>query len=271
MSPAIMLKTLRDYVGLLALLCAAMIGFEYLFIHAVDDIPMETGKSLLSLPFIRDFLKFLLGGDILENLNPTGMVTMGFGITFIHACIWMFLVTVSTWTVAGEIDKGTADLLLALPLSRANVYISTTLVWIAMAIPLSLAPLLGAWIGVSTGKLNGPVDFSRVVLLVPNLFALCLAIGGIGMFFSAAMPRRGPAIAWTVAVLLLSFVINFLSQLWKNADQFSFLGLLYYYRPLHVLAENRLPWNEMGVLAGIFAVTWTSGLIWFSRKDIHAT
>lgn len=271
MSRAIVLKMLREFVPLLALLCGAMVAFEFLYIHAVDDIPLETGQSILKVQFIRDFLKFLLGGDILENLNPTGVTTMGFGITFVHACVWLFLVTTTTWIVAGEIDKGTADLLLALPLSRANVYISATLVWVLMCVPLSLAPLAGSWIGVATGKLHGPVAWERILLLVPNLFALCLAIGGIGMLFSALMPRRGVAVGCTIAVLLLSFVINFLSQIWKAAENFSFLGLLYYYRPLHVIADNQMPWREIGFLALIFAITWSSGLAWFMRKDIHAT
>lgn len=271
MSRAIFLKTLRDYYGLLLLLCAAMIGFEIVYIHAVDDIPMETGQGILKVPFIRDFLKFLLGGDILENLNPTGLTAMGFGITFVHACVWMFLVTVTTWLVAGEIDRGTADLLLALPLSRATIYISNTLAWLLMAIPLTLAPYCGAWIGVATGKLSGPVDFGRIALLIPNLYGLCLAIGGVGMCFSALMPRRGTAIGGTIAVLMLSFVINFLSQIWKFAKNFEFLGLLYYYRPLHVVPEGKLPWNDIGVLVEIFAVAWIIGLVAFLRKDIHAT
>ena len=70
------------------------------------------------------------------------------------------------------------------------------------------------------------------------------------------------------AILLASFLLNFLGPFWSVAKRLSFLGLLDYYRPLIILRDGTVPWNNLAVLLSVACVLWIAAGVIFSRRDI---
>jgi hypothetical protein len=94
-------------------------------------------------------------------------------------------------------------------------------------------------------------------------------VGGLAFLVSAVSDRRGRAIAVIFAILLASFLLNFLAQLWRPAEMVSFLSLLSYHKPLIVMRSGGAwPLGDMTVLFGFAVATWLAGGIWFARRDI---
>ena len=221
-------------------------------------------------PLFRRIAKMLVGADLGTEATATAIVTIGFAHPLLFTLTWIFLLTTCTRVVVSEIERGTADLLLALPVSRETVYASFTVVWVAAGIPISLAPLCGAWLGESVAPLWEPLDLSRLAILIVNLLALYLVVGSATVFVSTLVTRRGSAIAIVLAWLLGSFLLNFLALSWSTAKAIAFIGVLHYYRPLPVIRSGEWPIGNITVLVAAAVGFWLAGRWQFARRDIPA-
>ncbi|MFO0839516.1 MAG: ABC transporter permease subunit [Phycisphaerae bacterium] len=271
MNFGVIYKTLRDSRWQLLCLPLLIVVFEMLFFRAIGEIHDSSGgMDLVRIPFVRRFLQTLLGADLLENLTATGVASLGFAHPIVYASTWTLLLTIGSRVIAGEIDRGTADLQFALPVSRAASYASHSIVMLAAVALTSVAPLIGAALAARVFPLWEPIDLGRLSLLITNLAALNLSICGITLLASAMSSRRGSPIAVLLALLLGSFLLNFLAQIWQPAKDVAFLGLLSYYKPLPIISRGVWPVYEMMVLVCIGVGSWFAGLACFSRRDIPA-
>ena len=270
MNVSIARKTFRDSRWLLVLIPVAIVCFEALIVRALGELPIEMRAFWLNQPFVSRLVRMLLGADLGSGITPTTLVTIGLAHPLLYALTWTLLLTVCTRTTVGEIDRGTADLLLTLPVSRACIYASASLVWILAAAVVSVAPFCGLWIGQWLHPLWEPIDFTRLRTLVLNLFALHLSVGCMTMLVSSLVSRRGTAIAVVLSGLLLSFLLNFLATLWPAAERVAFLGPLHYYKPLLCIREGGVRMEDLAVLGAVSAASWLAGLRFFCRRDIPA-
>ncbi len=269
MNRAVAWKTFRDARGLLLALFLGAVVFEAVLMRSLGELPSEA-SGMLSWPPVRRMISTLLGADLSTALNSTTLVTVGLGSPLLYALLWTFLLTTCTRITVGEIDRGTADLLLTLPVPRAAVYATGTLVWLLLAALLCAAVLGGVWVGIRLWPLSHPVQFGQLVPVIVNLFALCAAIGSLTMFVGSLVSRRGSALAIVLAILLASFFLNFLLTIWSEVRPAARFGILYYYRPLPTVRDAVWPLRDLLVLTAIAAVTWLAGWWRFTRRDIPA-
>jgi ABC-2 type transport system permease protein len=272
MSRAVLLKALRDAAVLALLLTLGVVLLEMAVVRALLEISkhLEDLRRWMELPLVRNLLHIALGADFAGDYTPTTLITFGLGHPLLYALSWTLLLTVGTGVIAGEIDRGTADLLLTLPVSRTAVYTSTSAVWVLCAGLVSFASLLGLYLGERVCPLSRPLQFAHIWPLTVNFYALNLAVGGVTMMVSSFLSRRAVAVGIVLAVLLFSDLINFLSQFWDRVRPFAFLGFLHYYRPLPVVRSGALPVQDILVLLGVGVVAWCVGLWYFRRRDIPA-
>ena len=85
---------------------------------------------------------------------------------------------------------------------------------------------------------------------------------------SSLSNRRGRAFGVVFAIVLVSFLVNFLAQLWEPARSLAFLSVLNYYRPLLILRDTSWPLTDMLVLVAVGGVLWLAGMLIFARRDI---
>jgi ABC-2 type transport system permease protein len=267
---AVFRKSVRDVALVLGLVLLAATLFEALFVFAISELAGELAGFLARVEVVRRLISALLGADLLADLTPTALVTIGMAHPLLYALTWTLLLTLCTRVPAGEIDRGTADLLLALPVSRAGVYMSLSGVALICAAAMSVVPLLGIALGERIQPLDQPIVFDNMWKVAANLFALNLCVASGTLLTSSIASRRGVAIAVPLAVLLASFLVNFLAQFWSPAKSLSFLGLLDYYKPLPIVRTGEWPVWSLSVLLGLSATSWSAGLVWFHRRDIPA-
>lgn len=272
MSRAIFCKTLRDSWLLIGALILAVLVLELGILRML----LETGENLehlrtwLELPLVRDLLQIVLGADLVGDLTPTTMATFGLAHPLLYAFAWILLIAMGSAAIAGEIDWGTADWLLTLPVSRATVYFSTSAACLLAAVGIGCAPLVGLWLGVQLWPRAGPLDFGRLWPLTPNFVALNVCVAGLALLASSLVARRGKAVGLVLACLLVSDLVNILTQFWAVLRPIKFLGFLHYYRPLPVVRSGELPWANIAILLGVAAIAWLAGLRCFCRRDIPA-
>ena len=272
MNRAIFLKTLRDRLLLTILMALAIVALEMAIVRAILEMSrdLELLRTWLSRPLMQSLIRLALGADLLGDLTPTTMATFGLGHPLLYALAWTLMLTIGTGVIAGEIDRGTADLLLTLPVARGTVYMSTSAAWVLAAVLVSAAPLPGLWLGERLCPLPEPLEFRRLWPVSANFLALNVAVASTTMLISSLVSRRGRAVGILLAALLASDLINLLSQFWEAIQPFSFLGFLHYYRLLPVVRSGQLPLGDIGMLLALSLGAWLIGLWYFSRRDIRA-
>ncbi len=213
----------------------------------------------------------MLGTDV----TAAGSREISAGVAWSHpfflALVFAHTITVCTRVPAGEVDKGTMDVLLGLPVSRWQLFMSETAVWLASAALLIALSVAGSRIGNHYAPEGMSPDLSRVAMVAVNLLLLNVAVGAFAMLCAALTDRRMRAVAVVLIALISALLINYLRLLWEPAQKIAFLSILDYYRPIGPLRDGEWPWRHMAILAGTGATLWLAAGIWFSRRDLSTT
>jgi ABC-type transport system involved in multi-copper enzyme maturation permease subunit len=271
MNQAILIKTIRDSAPAFVLSALGMTGFVILFGWAMVNMGDELLVFLRQFQFVRKLFEASLG----IRLDGPPSITIMFAVSYTHVVVltiaWAFVIATVTRISVGEVERGTADLLLTLPLSRWQVCTSASGAWIGYTILLSFCPWLGVFLSSRLFAVNDELQLARFLIPVANFVAINCAVGGLTTLAAAAFHRRGHAIVAVVAVALISSTLNFLEPFIAAFQQINFLSLLHYYRPVDVVRTGELPITHLATLAGVGFVSWIAGTVWFCRKDIPAS
>jgi ABC-2 type transport system permease protein len=269
MNRGLLEKTVREvFLGTLAYGGAALTT-EALLAYVLPTLQPEIASAWLRIGFIQGFLKAMLGTQVGDSVGPGVFIAMPWVHPVLLAILWAHQITFSTRMPVAEVERGTIDVLLGQPVSRLEVYGHESAVWLLSGLALVAMTALGNFLGAYAARQDTFVPAGRLLPLLGNLYCLSIAVGGIGYLLSTLSDMRGRAIGWALAVVLASFLLNFLAQFWEAAHRVSFLSLMTYYRPADILGGERWPWADMGVLLAVGAATWAAGAVVFRHRDIR--
>ena len=256
----IWLPTLLYGLGLLVV--------KMILTYILPQIHEALGEVLHRLPFAKTFLTILLGNTLGAEISARSMQAFLYVHPVVLALVWAHAVTLCTRVPAAEIDRGTIDVLLSLPVSRRAVYACETIVWLVSGVLVLVMGLAGHLIAAPRMPDELRPELPRILLVMANLYAVYVAVGGIALFVSALSDHRGRAVGVVFAILLASFLLNFIANFWEPARQIAFLGILEYYRPAQTLQHGGFPLRDVTVLIGVGLVTWLAGGEILARRSI---
>jgi ABC-type transport system involved in multi-copper enzyme maturation permease subunit len=166
------------------------------------------------LPFVKPLITALLGVDPGKQLTAA----MSQAFLWVHptvlSLIWAHEVMYCTRMPASEIDRGTIDFLLGLPISRWQLFVAESVGWLVSGLFVLGCGFLGHWIVEQVAKTEMRPAWSSTIYVMINLLSVYLAVGSFSFLVSALSDRRNRAIGVIFAVLLFSFLINFVAQFW---------------------------------------------------------
>jgi ABC-type transport system involved in multi-copper enzyme maturation permease subunit len=250
-----------------------LFGLAIFLVETVLSYVLPTFQTQLSaqwaqIKFVQAIVQAMLGTDAASGLGPEIFLSIPWVHPVVLAIVWAHAISCATRVPAGEVDRGTMDVLLGLPVSRREVFLSES----AATFTSVLIVLALAWLGNATGSKASSVEVStsaaREAIVLVNLLCLYLAVGAFAGLISAVSDRRGKAIAVAFVLVLASFLLNYLAQFWEPAKRVAFLSVVGYYRPLFVLRDGAWPLRDIAILAATAVVAWLSAGIIFSRRDL---
>ncbi|MBI4662544.1 MAG: ABC transporter permease subunit [Verrucomicrobia bacterium] len=269
MNRGLLAKAWRESWLLTLLFGLGLALVEGLLSYAIPRFQEQLSALWSRLTFIQSIMQALVGT---ERAGPLGPEMIG-AIVWVHpavlALVWGHAITFCTRVPVGEIDRGTIDVLLSLPVSRWQLYGTETVVWLASGIAVVLFGAMGTVGGRLTLAGTMPIEIPKLAILTFNLFALYLAVGGLAWCASASGDRRGRVIAVVFAFLIGSLLLNYLANFWRLAEHLSFLGVLHYYRPIPILRDGVWPMRDIAVLLASGTALWGLGGMIFSRRDLR--
>ena len=205
----LLLKTWRDHWrGLLAwAIGLALITAVELWVYpSIRDSASSTSQMVDAFPEemqqIFDMSSYTTGAGFL-NVELFSMIVP-----------LVFIAVGATWgagATADEEEKGTADLLLTLPVSWASIVV-TKIVATVVALGL-LAGLLALTILVGAGMIDMGVGAAGIAAACLMSALLGILYAGVGFLVGAMTGRKGVAIGTTIALGLAAFISYSLASL----------------------------------------------------------
>jgi ABC-2 type transport system permease protein len=220
-------------------------------------------------------------GDEVTISQGFDYLTIGYVHPLVLTILCFWAIGRSAGAVAGELDRGTMELLLAQPIRRWRVIVSHAVVD-ALTIPvLCLCMWAGTLLGAAAFDLANltageaqPVNAWRFGYALPNVAALLFAVSGYTMVLSAADRSRTRVLGIAVVLALVQFLVNLLGQIWKQIEGLRPFTVFYYYQPQPMIlgkpdAEFQALTNVATLLA-VGLVGYALALVVFCRRDLPA-
>ncbi|AWB26376.1 ABC transporter permease subunit [Halococcoides cellulosivorans] len=220
-----------------------------------------------------DALMGQLPASMVEGLDLAQMATLeGFVAIEIYQYTWLlglgaYVAYVAAGSIAGDIDSGRMDTLLAAPIARWHLLVET---YLAVLTPILVvnAIVFGAVAG-ANALLTDPMaigDLAAVHLLsIPYL----LACGAFGTFASVAAGRRrvaeGVSAGGIVGAYLVDTLVTETDLAWLGG-----LSPTRYYVPLDILTQSAYDPLGAVILLGAAVVLVAASALWFGEVDLHA-
>lgn len=310
-------KLTRDVLPALIVICLLLFAFSALWVKIAQRVTTEV-SPFFNVIFKRGIpgvdpkkiekilfkgpgrvSQAILGGSDIQFEQPEDFiaVSMLHPVVLILVCVWA--VGRSAGAVAGELDRGTMELLLSQPVRRSRLLLAHFIVDVGAILLIALSLFAGTQAGLA---LVGPfeVDYTVLKEIAPNfpipsesevlpvsgrpqlpaltnLAALIFAISGLTIAISAAGRSRWRVVGLSVLIVMLMFIANVIGQLWDSVAFLRPATLFFYYQPQRIMLKG--DWSVdfegaavpmVGVLAAIGAVGYLIGLRVFTRRDLPA-
>ena len=251
----------------LAFLCVAgamLAAFEFILCAVVASVDVQGAFGQMTQfapPVFRTMIEQTLMGG-----SPAGVLAFGWNHPVVHALLSAVAIALPARAVAGEIESGVIEAVLAQPVSRAR-YFGAHLLFGAGALAAVLA--LGL-----AGTVAGQLVFSlesfgwRLAPLFAAMLLLQLAIYGITLLASAMGREAGRVALVGVFAAVLSFLVNAVATLWSKAEFAKPFSLHAYFDPREILLKDHLGAAPVLVLGAVAALTIGLAFAQFNRRDL---
>lgn len=289
-------KLLRDVWVALLVVSLLLFAFEALWAHVTRRIVEDVVGPLIQQfggPAVLDFvrtqifsgsgrlLQAIIGGDTIRIEQAGDLMSVGYVHPLVETILCIWAVGRASGAIAGELDRGTMELLLAQPLPRWELIAAHFSVDVIVIPVLCLSMWAGVWTGCwLSGLLDHPqahlrVDPWRFGPALLNTGLLVFAVSGYTLLLSSWGRFRGRVMGLAILAGLVMFLLNVIGQLWDTIGWVRPWTVFYYYQPqLIILNQNWWQrweiWQHLGVLLAVGAVGYLVAVEHFNRRDLPA-
>ena len=177
-------RALREILGITIVFAGVLATISGLLAYALPRIQARFMQRQFIPPGVKQFRDAILGLDS----TGAGVSEVAFAIAWSHPIVLALLsahaIMVCTRVLAGEVERGTVDVLLALPVSRLRLLASETLAWLITAGVVLAAVYAGSYVGAQFIKPEFRPDWAKLFMVLCNLSLVYAVIG------CAALLRR---------------------------------------------------------------------------------
>jgi len=228
----------------------------------------ERVKAMLQyIDMLGPYIKAFIGGDGLQYGDIAGLIAVGYQEPLVLLLYMLFAVGVPTALLAGEVQRGTMELILSRQTTKTHVYICAGLITVVGMYALVIVMFLGTVVSTNLYDFEQQVPLYNFFKLAVNGGILASAVGGIALL-AAACFRRGMAVSITVAYLVVNYFIMIIAQWWPRMKWLDPVTIFNYVDGGKIFSEPGWPMGDMCVLISLLVVsTVLGGVVWW-RRDL---
>src|SRR5438046_1524766 len=121
MNRGLVIRAFRESWPTTLVIGVVLMGVEALLAFMLPSFVSQMSHEWLQVEFARGIMQAMLGTEIAERIGPHMFQAMAWVHPVVLALTWAFVLLSCTRVPAGEVDRGTADVLLGLPVPRWEV------------------------------------------------------------------------------------------------------------------------------------------------------
>jgi ABC-2 type transport system permease protein len=240
----------------------AAFGLMYLTLYPNFADQMAMFEDLLDLPIYQ-----ALGVSTMASFE--GYMSSTF-LNFMPIILSIYALMAGTGALAGEEDKGTLELLVAMPLKRWQIVTAKGLALLIAAFLMLLIAALGAVGSLFFVKqqLDVELTYASIVALTFQVWPLLAFFMMASLFFGAWLPTRGTAGMAATLLLVVSYFGNNLFDLIESLRDWRLMFPFYYYK---ITAEDitaGVNLNDALILTGAALVMLLLAVWAFERRNL---
>jgi ABC-2 type transport system permease protein len=247
-------------------------------------ITLEVLQNLLLSrnEMIGQLVQAIIGGEQVELNKSDNFMSISYVHPLPLTILGIFAIGRAANAIAGEIDRGTMELLLAQPIRRTQLVLAHLVVDIIIIPTLCLTMWVGTycgtwWNGLQTSE-NAlqridPVRFLPALLAVGGLV---FAHSGVTMWISSMGRSRARVWGWAITLFLCMFLVNVFGQILPEAlEWLRPITVHYHYQPQQMIFREDWyaggsVWFHLGVLTVVGAAGYLLAWTTFCRRDLPA-
>jgi beta-exotoxin I transport system permease protein len=300
-------KVLRDLRLPLLVIAVVLALFQFLWAKITERIVLQIvaelvnkysiGIAILKAVVFQDtgkVMQAMMGGEGISIDHLADMLSVGYVHPLVITILCIWAIGRASGAIAGEVDRGTMELLLAQPLPRDRVVLAHLIVDLITIPVLCLSIWIGTWLGAwafdmldVTAGINAPKHVNPWLFgpgLV-NAAALTFAVTGYTLWLSSAGRFRSRVMGAAVLITLVQYLVNLIGQMLTWFQPFRPFTIFYYYQPQQIILHGKW-WQDLGdvwadgqplvwvypvvVLLLVGAVGYVMAFWTFSRRDLPA-
>jgi len=263
--PLLRYWTLRT-LPIWALIAVIIFLFQITTCGIVHD--NESVKTFLQfVDMLPSFIKDMLGGDALQLGNIVGLIAIGYNHPLVLTLYMLFAVGIPTGLLAGEVQRGTMELILSRSATKTQVYICAGLITVVGMYLLVLVMFMGTVVATNIYHFDQevPLYYFFKIAIVGGMLAS--AVGGVALC-AAGCFNRGTAVSLTVAYLVVNYFVSIVADWWPRMKWLEPATIFHYVHGPEIFSESAWPLGDMGVLISLLIVAALVGGIIWSRRDL---
>lgn len=263
---SIILRTLRDrkISILIYVLFAVLLLWLYVSMFpGLQKSSEEFTKLFETYPegFVKAFNIDTVSFSVIENFLAVEYYSLMWPIL-----VMFMLISLAGNGLAGEIERGTMEILLSRPLSRIKVFFARY---------LSGATLLAVFTLVTSYGVIPLAKLYNVAYQLPNYlsvsvisFLFGLAVFSVAMMFSAMVSERSRAYMITGGILVVMYVLNLVATFKESLDWLKFISFFHYDSSYDAISQNILSGRNILVFGAAIVICTAIGAVVFTKRDI---
>jgi len=255
----------RSQRAKLLIVCVAMAAWNVFLPVIYQSFGIQM-KALVDSGIIPKQLTNFGGGDV---FSIAGAIALGYVHPISIILVSIFAIGFATSAVAGERQRGTLEVLLARPLSRRGLYVTTLAAVLSFIALILAAASVGTVVGSAIVGVLDELAIDRLPMLWLNGMLLWGGFAAIGLAASVSFDRLTPALGVTVAIVIVMYFLDILGSLWPDAKGLQQYSLFHYLASRDILT-GIVSLGGLAILAAVGAVAIGVALVVFPRRDLAA-
>lgn len=168
--------------------------------------------------------------------------------------------------IAGEIEKGTAALLLARPVSRLVIFFSRFFTGCIVLLAFNAVAIFSVIPFAELHGINYRLGHFATLYLMATLFGL--AVLALALFFSAVFSEKGKVYFAVGGILIVMYVFRIIAAFSDVWDWLKYASFFHYFDPNRALVENEVSGVAAAVFLAVAAAAVAAGAWRFVKRDI---
>ena len=256
-----LLRILPAWGGIALLIFLVQIGVSGI-VH--DNEKVKTFLAFLdALPSI---VKSALGGEMLQFGNTAGLIAIGYNHPFVLFLFMLFAVGTPTGLLAGEVQRGTMELILSRSITKTQVYACAGILTLGGMFALDLVMFLGTVVAVHLFTFPDHVPLDVFFRIAINGGLLASTFGAFSLLCAGTFGRLYAAIGVSVAFLVLNYFVAVLANWWPRLAFLKRATLFYLIDSSHLWQD--WPVRNLLLLAALLLAAAGVGAVIWHRRDL---